>query len=635
MSLCLAVHGAALAAAAIFRGQHLPGGFGASATGLAHLPWHLADPAQAWPPAARAALPGPAALWACIGTALSLLSGTVAGGWTAWHRLARKWQPLDQPGAGFARRHDLRRLLVRRPVTGRLTVGRIGRRLVAAEAQASLAVVGPTGCGKTAGFAIPALLEWEGPILATSVKADLLDATVRNRKAKGSVWVYDPTGCSRNADSAGWSPLSSCGTWVGAMRVAAWVCEAARPRLDTVSDGDYWYSQGQKVLAPYLYAAATSGKAMRDVVRWIDAQEQIEVEAALRKVSGIDTALTAAMSSDEAGKRRDRHREQVRKDVITAFRRVLSDRSTGRVSWVNRPVKGWPEDRQAQLDERVDAELEQLVRELFEAELMQQHASEDRFAPLIAARSQWAKDPRLRDSFFSTAQNVLASYADPGVAEAADRKGIDLNEWLGGNNTIYIVATAHEQARLRPVLTVLVQSAIRSAYDTASTSDYGHLPRPCLVLLDEAGNTAPLRDLPGYASTARSHGISLVTIWQDMAQVKALYQDRAYTVINNHRARLFGTGIADHPTLDYVSRLVGDIPHTERNVSADAYGARRTVSEHRSWRRAAPIDVLRRLSPERAVLLYGSELPALIRLRPWFADRHLNRLGDTATKEQR
>ena len=36
-------------------------------------------------------------------------------------------------------------------------------------------------------------------------------------------------------------------------------------------------------------------------------------------------------------------------------------------------------------------------------------------------------------------------------------------------------------------------------------------------MLDEAGNIAPLRDLPGYASTARSHGISLVTVWQDLA----------------------------------------------------------------------------------------------------------------------
>ena len=60
----------------------------------------------------------------------------------------------------------------------RLTIGRCDGRLLACEPQASLAVIGPTGCGKTAGFAIPALLEWRGPIIATSVKTDLIEATV-------------------------------------------------------------------------------------------------------------------------------------------------------------------------------------------------------------------------------------------------------------------------------------------------------------------------------------------------------------------------------------------------------------------------------------------------------------------------
>jgi type IV secretory pathway TraG/TraD family ATPase VirD4 len=169
---------------------------------------------------------------------------------------------------------------------------------------------------------------------------------------------------------------------------------------------------------------------------------------------------------------------------------------------------------------------------------------------------------------------------------------------------------------------VLIQLAVRSAYDSANRSG-GRLPRRCLVLLDEAGNIAPLRDLPAYASTARSHGITLVTVWQDLAQVQALYHDRAQTVLNNHRAKLFGTGISDPPTLDYVSRLVGDEQRTEASVSAEVAGGRRTVSEHHSYRRAAPADVVRRIRPNRAVLIYGSELPAHIRLRPWFRTRAL------------
>ena len=62
--------------------------------------------------------------------------------------------------------------------------------------------------GKTTGFAIPALLEWDGPVLATSVKGDLLEDTITHRRAIGETWVFDPVG-STAEPSAGWSPLHS------------------------------------------------------------------------------------------------------------------------------------------------------------------------------------------------------------------------------------------------------------------------------------------------------------------------------------------------------------------------------------------------------------------------------------------
>src|SRR3546814_12696584 len=97
------------------------------------------------------------------------------------------------------------------------------------------------------------MLEWKVPVIATSVKADLLDATIQHRRRKGEVWVYDPTGCSGEPTST-WSPLEACRTWAGATRVAAWMAEAAQARFDSVTDGDYWYSHARKGLAPYTFA---------------------------------------------------------------------------------------------------------------------------------------------------------------------------------------------------------------------------------------------------------------------------------------------------------------------------------------------------------------------------------------------
>ena len=291
---------------------------------------------------------------------------------------------------------------------------------------------------------------------------------------------------------------------------------------------------------------------------------------------------------------------------------------------------GWAADSLPTWSLAAQRRVQQRVRESVERQLAEEYGPEvvvddnRTLDALVAAQSLWDKEPRLRGSVFATVENVVAGYADPQVARAADETdgSINLAEWLNGDNTIFVVATAHEQARLRPVLTVLVQQAIRYAYERAN-EQHGTLPRPCLVLLDEAGNIAPLRDLPTYASTARSHGITLVTIWQDLSQLRAIYGDRARTVLNNHQAKLFGAGIADEATLEYMSRLIGDERRTELNVSGDLHGPRRTVSEHTTYRRAAPLDALRRLPRDEAILLYGNVAPIHLRLRPWYrTNRH-------------
>jgi type IV secretory pathway TraG/TraD family ATPase VirD4 len=120
----------------------------------------------------------------------------------------------------------------------------------------------------------------------------------------------------------------------------------------------------------------------------------------------------------------------------------------------------------------------------------------------------------------------------------------------------------------------------------------------------------------------------MVTAWQDVAQITAIYGDRAQTILNNHRAKLFGSGISDGGTLEYVSRLIGDEGRTERSIATDLHGGRRSISEHKAYRRAAPADVIRRLPDGEALLVYGSLLPAHVRLRPWFRDPSLQASAD-------
>ena len=143
---------------------------------------------------------------------------------------------------------------------------------------------------------------------------------------------------------------------------------------------------------------------------------------------------------------------------------------------------------------------------------------------LQALRATWGRDDRQRSAVYTTAETVVEVFADPAVA-ASTMPGpgdIDPLRLLDGANTLYLCAPAHEQRRLRPLFSGLVSRVIEAAYERAGRQGRP-LDPPLLVVLDEAANVAPLTELDVLASTAAGHGIQLVTVWQDLAQLTARY----------------------------------------------------------------------------------------------------------------
>jgi hypothetical protein len=99
---------------------------------------------------------------------------------------------------------------------GRLALGRHRGRVLYAERRHALVAFGPPQSGKSAGLAIPALLEWEGPAIASSIKTDLLAATLARRRRLGEALVFDPFGLA-GVRRHTWSPLPAARTWDGAL----------------------------------------------------------------------------------------------------------------------------------------------------------------------------------------------------------------------------------------------------------------------------------------------------------------------------------------------------------------------------------------------------------------------------------
>ena len=167
----------------------------------------------------------------------------------------------------------------------------------------------------------------------------------------------------------------------------------------------------------------------------------------------------------------------------------------------------------------------------------------------------------------------------------------------------------------------MISGAYRQAGRTGKPLD-----PPLLIVLDEAANIAPVDNLPTIAATAASMGVQIVTVFQDIAQIKLRYGNAAGTVVNNHRAKLLLRAVSDLDTLDFASRLVGEEEVDRDSHTTDGQG-RHSATTASHWRRLLPPELANRLSDGEAVLMYGNLPPAQVRLRPWYAKRRLRRLA--------
>jgi type IV secretion system protein VirD4 len=172
---------------------------------------------------------------------------------------------------------------------GRLALGRHRGRTLYAESRHALIAFGPPQSGKSAGLAIPALLEWTGPAVASSIKTDLLSATEVRRRALarddgGEVLIFDPFELS-GRPSHTWSPLRTADTWDGALE-AAWRLACAGELDQRGSDGaDFWAVAAEQRLAPLLFVAARTGGGIGDVLSWAYGQGARELEQRLEDLA--------------------------------------------------------------------------------------------------------------------------------------------------------------------------------------------------------------------------------------------------------------------------------------------------------------------------------------------------------------
>jgi type IV secretion system protein VirD4 len=266
------------------------------------------EPAGAYDRGTRGLLPGAVGFWSTGGLVMVIViaafSGIARAADVAMSRPVadRRWyQFRGRKAHEFGRYRTLGELIVRGPAPDRVIVGTIGRpkARLAVSGSAQIAVIAAPRTGKTAGIMIPAVLEHEGPLVTTSVRGDIADATLRRRASMGRVFVWDPFGERTDA----WDLLEGCQDWEHALLVARWLGQARM-----VGEGitqDYFDLEAADLVAPLLHAAALSGDLTApEVFAWIRDRDErtptdILLEARTPNAAAAQRRLQAAYAYTE------------------------------------------------------------------------------------------------------------------------------------------------------------------------------------------------------------------------------------------------------------------------------------------------------------------------------------------------
>lgn len=175
--------------------------------------------------------------------------------------------------------------------------------------------------------------------------------------------------------------------------------------------------------------------------------------------------------------------------------------------------------------------------------------------------------PETRAGTFGTVSERLAGIVgNAAVLDNAESGDFDLEHFLRSASTLYIVSPEDSMAVIAPLVALLIESIVSSAYKIAIEAPDGRLDPPLLLLLDEVGAIAPLPSLPQIMSQGASQGVLCVWAAQSFNQLRARWgEEWARSIWGSSSQKLVFGSLSDHDLLDQISQLFGDY---DRRVSA-------------------------------------------------------------------
>ena len=162
-----------------------------------------------------------------------------------------------------------------------------------------LLVMAPPRTYKTA-FLADVIIEYPGPVIATTTKPDIYNLTGAVRSFLGPVHVFNPQHIGGVPSTFCWDPIDGCEDPATAIRRADAFAFAVSQK--GVEDGSFWSAKASDYLRGYFHAAALADYDLRTVAAWVSGADPDVPERILAAAGAHQWAVTLSELRSEAQK---------------------------------------------------------------------------------------------------------------------------------------------------------------------------------------------------------------------------------------------------------------------------------------------------------------------------------------------
>ena len=379
-----------------------------------------------------------------------------------------------------------------------------------ASVERSFLIVGPPGSGKGLYFAVNMILDAKGAVATTSTKPDNIKLTLRQRQEVGPCGIFDPPGMVGNS----FAGLVSWDIVEGCENPQRSAARAAAlvAQAAMSKENASWEGHARVVIEACLHAAAVQRQATGS----LEGTTIRDIYRWWQDANGNGLKTPAAILRAYADHPGCRNPDYPDEPVTCQWASALESKYDGDVKFVSNVMS----------------------------------VVHGAAAPL---------------SF----PQVLAS-----LTPSPNRPAISAERLLEENGTIYCLATDKGQAAAAGFVSALIEDIAFAARARAARMPNGRLDPPPLFLLDECANTASIPSLPTLLADGRGQNITIVPIFQTLAQVRSRYgKEDAGTIFSASTVKVILGGSDDPDDTKDISHLIGEYDEIYTTSSQNAHTA--------------------------------------------------------------